>query len=552
MLAQNKKAAEEKLQKENRRQLSELSKQPGNNICCDCTAQRPSWASTNLGIFICLRCAGIHRSLGSHISFVRSITMDDWTPKQMETMFAIGNVKSTQYYERNKPADKKKPTEFDGVDLLRNHITDKYVMRKFVDKTVSSPSELLEKARLEKEKQKKATKSSSSKLSLNTTDARMKKEELQAKKLKEEQLKKKKAAAAAKHESEDEEESDDSEDDDFKSSKKVKKPEKKRSTALLSFDFSDGIESVSPTVGDAKDAKSSGEDENESGDDDFGSKTKKKTKSKRVNNKDEEEEEVKKTKKTSTKKSKKSSDADESEGKKKKKKVSCKSSKISSGGSADHTTNGSQDTAESTYDFLLHDEQPQSKSSAASVKDLTDFLGDLTIDDAPPKPLSIEEFEQQLKMNLMFDMKTAPAVQTPDEDALAAPLIASPAINPSNLSVQKDELVNNEGRSRSASLVSLGDEVNEDRVAVMSNEHDQDSDEDQMDFSSDSDDDFSSSKKKKTKVVQEEEKPKKKKKSSDDSSTTKKKKSVKKKSKEDTEADGEKKKKKKKKETSDD
>lgn len=40
MLAQNKKAAEEKLQKENRRQLSELSKQPGNNICCDCTAQR--------------------------------------------------------------------------------------------------------------------------------------------------------------------------------------------------------------------------------------------------------------------------------------------------------------------------------------------------------------------------------------------------------------------------------------------------------------------------------------------------------------------------------
>ena len=263
------------------------------------------------------------------------------------------------------------------------------------------------------------------------------------------------------------------------------------------------------------------------------------------------EEEVKKTKKTSTKKSKKSSDADESEGKKKKKKVSCKSSKSSS----DHTTNGSQDTAESTYDFLLHDEQPQSKSSAASVKDLTDFLGDLTIDDAPPKPLSIEEFEQQLKMNLMFDMKTAPAVQTPDEDALAAPLIASPAINPSNLSVQKDELVNNEGRSRSASLVSLGDEVNEDRVAVMSNEHDQDSDEDQMDFSSDSDDDFSSSKKKKkTKVVQEEEKPKKKKKkSSDDSSTTKKKKSIKKKSKEDTEADGEKKKKKKKKkETSDD
>lgn len=88
-----------------------------NKSFCVCTIG-PSWASTNLGIFICLRCAGIHRSLGSHISFVRSITMDDWTPKQMETMFAIGNVKSTQYYERNKPADKKKPTEFDGVEYV--------------------------------------------------------------------------------------------------------------------------------------------------------------------------------------------------------------------------------------------------------------------------------------------------------------------------------------------------------------------------------------------------------------------------------------------------
>lgn len=61
MLAQNKKAAEEKLQKENRRQLSELSKQPGNNICCDCTAQRMcvsaeagSICITNQSIFLFL------------------------------------------------------------------------------------------------------------------------------------------------------------------------------------------------------------------------------------------------------------------------------------------------------------------------------------------------------------------------------------------------------------------------------------------------------------------------------------------------------------------
>jgi hypothetical protein len=40
----------------------------------------PSWASINLGILLCIECSGVHRKLGSHISRVRSLDLDEWPP----------------------------------------------------------------------------------------------------------------------------------------------------------------------------------------------------------------------------------------------------------------------------------------------------------------------------------------------------------------------------------------------------------------------------------------------------------------------------------------
>ena len=72
--------------------IPELLKYDGNSTCVDCGAEKPNWASLNNGVFLCLKCAGIHRSFGMSVSLIRSLQIDSWTEKQLLYLKKGGNI----------------------------------------------------------------------------------------------------------------------------------------------------------------------------------------------------------------------------------------------------------------------------------------------------------------------------------------------------------------------------------------------------------------------------------------------------------------------------
>ncbi|KAF2745343.1 ArfGap-domain-containing protein [Sporormia fimetaria CBS 119925] len=124
---------------QNRQTLKSLVKLEANKSCADCKRNKhPRWASWNLGIFICIRCSGIHRGMGTHISRVKSVDLDSWTDEQLQSMIKWGNARANKYWEA-----KLAPGHVPSEAKIENFIRTKYESKRWVmDGGIPDPSTL--------------------------------------------------------------------------------------------------------------------------------------------------------------------------------------------------------------------------------------------------------------------------------------------------------------------------------------------------------------------------------------------------------------------------
>ncbi|GMS84763.1 hypothetical protein PENTCL1PPCAC_6938 [Pristionchus entomophagus] len=116
-----------------------LRKDTANRCCGDCGEADPKWISINLGLLLCIECAGLHRSLGVHVSKVRSLTMDSFDGETQEMLAQMGNTLGNSVFLSHLPSSSNHISPSPATPSCSREEREAWVRAKYVDKRFSVP-----------------------------------------------------------------------------------------------------------------------------------------------------------------------------------------------------------------------------------------------------------------------------------------------------------------------------------------------------------------------------------------------------------------------------